>query len=58
MERVARLRNLIDLAGPGDPDKWGTYVLWDSDPDHPMKVGCRCVRAVACSRFGRPSRGP
>jgi hypothetical protein len=37
--RQLRLHNLIDLAGPGDPSQWGTYVLWDGDPEHPMKVG-------------------
>jgi hypothetical protein len=36
---LLRLLNLIDAAGLGDPDEWGTYVLWDRDPEHPMKVG-------------------
>jgi hypothetical protein len=39
VDSVAWLRQLIDLTAPGDPERWGTYVLWDSDPDHPMKVG-------------------
>jgi hypothetical protein len=35
---------LVDLAAlaytyPGRPDEWGTYVLWDGDPAHPMKIG-------------------
>ncbi len=30
---------MIDLFGSGDPNEWGTYVLWDRDPEHPMKVG-------------------